>query len=144
MASLPARLTDPWFEAEFYGEVNVDESYRIAHEDGSPMTFKEAQGLFLWCPCGYGALDANGVERYPLDLSLNKGRPHGVLIPFANPPCGILLPPNHGPVSSRDGVTHPRWVVNGSGLHDLTVTPSIAVGNPECWHGFIRNGEVTR
>ena len=143
MPSLPARLTDPWFEAEFYGEVNAD-TWRQNHEDGSPMTFKESQGLFLWCPCGYGALDKDGKERYPLDLSLNLGRPHGVIVPFANPPSGVSLPADHGPVS-RDGKSHPRWTVSGTGLHDLTITPSIAVGkDPECWHGFVRNGEVTR
>lgn len=139
--NLPAPLTDPWFEAEFYGEAD-DKGFRIAHEDGSPMTFAEAQGLFLWCPCGYGELDKEGKERYPLDLSLNCGRPHGILIPFANPPSGVQLPPEHGP-KSRDGSTHPRWTVSGSGLHDLTITPSIAVGSdPECWHGWITNGEV--
>jgi hypothetical protein len=143
MPSLPARLTDPWFEAEFYGEVSA-ESWSQNHADGSPIKFSESQGLFLWCPCGYGLLDKDGKERYPLDLSLNRGRPHGVIVPFANPPSGIPLPADHGPVS-RDGKTHPRWTVSGTGLHDLTVTPSIAVGkNPECWHGFIRNGEVTR
>jgi hypothetical protein len=143
MAALPARLTDPWFEAEFYGEVAHDDSWRIAHEDGSPMTFNEAQGLFIWCPCGYGVLDADGNERYPLDLSLNRGRPHGVLIPFANPPSGIPLPPEHGPVSNNDS-SHPRWTVSGTSLHDLTITPSVVVGkNPGCWHGFIRNGDIT-
>lgn len=143
MSHLPARLTDPWFEARFYGEANADRGFLLAHEDGSLFAFSESQGLFLWCPCGYGALDKDGKERFPLDLSLNLGRPHGVMVPFANPPCGIHLPANHGPVS-RDKATHPRWTVGGSGLHDLTITPSIAVGdNPQCWHGFIRNGEVT-
>lgn len=140
---LPARLTDPWFEAHFYGEVKHDGEWRIAHDDDSPMRFAESQGVFFWCPCGYGLLDKYGHEVYPLDLNLNRGRPHGVLIPFANPPSGIALPPDHGPVSP-DGTSHPRWTVAGSTLEDLTITPSIAVGhNPECWHGFITNGEVS-
>ena len=138
------RLTDTWFEAKFYGEV-IGDSLRLKHEDGSPMTFAEAQGLWLWCPCGFGALDKYGKELFPLDLTLNLGRPHGLEIPFANPPSGVQLPAGHGPLG-RDGVTHPRWtVVSGSGLHDLTISPSIAVGeNPECWHGFIRAGEITK
>ncbi len=136
------RLTDEWFEAGFYGEVTVTDGWSEAHDDGRPLTFAEAQGLFLWCPCGFGLLDGHGVERYPLDLSLNKGRPHGLIVPFANPPSGVQLPPDHGPVS-RDGSHHPRWTVSGSGLQDLTITPSIAVGkDPECWHGFITNGEI--
>jgi len=141
--NLPARLTDPWFEAAFYGEVIERGGFRFRHEDGSPMTWPEAQGLFLWCPCGYGLLDKEGKERFPLDLSLNLGRPHGLLVPFANPPSGVQLPADHGPLS-RDGSTHPRWTVSGTGLTDLTTSPSIAVGpaSGECWHGFITSGEV--
>lgn len=140
--TLPARLTDPWFDAEFYGEVAPSGTLRLKHEDGSPMAFAESQGLFLWCPCGYGLLDKDGKERYPLDLSRNLGRPHGLLVPFANPPSGVQLPADHGPLS-RDGASHPRWTVSGTGLLDLTLTPSIAVGKDrECWHGFITTGEV--
>jgi hypothetical protein len=139
--NLPARLTDPWFEAGFYGEVDK-KSWRENHEDGSPMKFSESQGIFLWCPCGYGLLDKDGKERYPLDLSLGLGRPHGLLVPFANPPSGIVLPADYGPIG-RDKKTHPRWTVSGTSLEDLTISPSIAVGeNPECWHGYIQNGEV--
>lgn len=143
---LPARLTDPWFDAEFFGEVSPNgRLWRHHHDDGSPMSFAEAQGLFLWCPCGFGALDKDGKERWPLDLGLNLGRPHGLLLPFANPPSSVPLPENFGP-SSRDGKSKPRWTVSGSGLHDLRLSPSIAVGNPECWHGYIglnNPGEVT-
>jgi len=37
-------------------------------------------------------------------------------------------------------------LVNGTGLHDLTLSPSIFVGGGTpraCWRGFITNGEVT-
>src|SRR4051812_34462927 len=108
---LPARLTDPWFEAHFYGYVGVSpealETARIRHENGESIAFSESQGLFLWCPCGYGLLDKDGKERYPLDLSFNLGRPHGVIVPFSNPPSGVALPPTHGP-TSRDKSHHPR------------------------------------
>ena len=135
-------LTDPWFEAHFYGEVSEDGGFRLKRADGSPMPFSAAQGLFLWCPCGYGALDKDGKERYPLDLSLNLGRPHGLLVPFANGPGGPV-PASHGPLS-RDGSTRPRWTVSGTSLENLTTAPSIAVGPAasECWHGFITNGEI--
>jgi len=60
---------------------------------------------------------------------------HSLGIPFAGT--------NH-PQSS----THGWQVVCGTGLSDLTLSPSIAVRgganhNEECWHGFITNGEVT-
>lgn len=137
------RLIDPWFEAHFYGQIAEDGSFRFRHEDRAAMKFSESQGLALWCPCGYGALDKDGKERFPLDLSLNLGRPHGLIIPFSNPPSGVPVPPNHGPLS-RDGKSRPRWIVSGTSLADLSLTPSVAVGpsEKECWHGFITNGEV--
>ena len=42
------KLTDPWFEAEFVGEAGEDGSFR--HQEGA---LHGAQGLFLWCPCGF-------------------------------------------------------------------------------------------
>jgi hypothetical protein len=141
--NLPARLTDQWFEAHFIASVGDDGSFRVYNYDIPPMRYAlaQAQGLFLWCPCGYGAIDQEGKERFPLDLSLNLGRPHGVLIVFANPPCGRVPPANFGP-KSRDGKTHPRWTVSGTGLSDLTLNPSVAVGTNDCWHGYITNGEI--
>lgn len=119
------RLTDPWFEAEFYGQA-TEYSYRLqgAELDG-------AQGLFLWCPCGYGK------PAYPI----NGPRPHAILVPFANPRNAAALPANHGPVGKDK--KRPRWTVSGSGLADLTISPSVDVGDPSCWHGHIRVGEVT-
>lgn len=132
------RLTDTWFEAEFYGGVFENRLCTDAdccitaqphHHSGyrrQGTEIERAQGLFLWCPCRYGTDDC-----------------HGLLVPFANPRNAPALPNDHGPVA-RDG-RHPRWTMTGTGLHDLTLTPSIAVGgSPECWHGYITNGAVTR
>jgi len=136
---LPARLTDPWFEAEFYGRVYEDVPC-IDPECGTvaPMPHNHsgfyrqgaiiegAQGLWLWCPCKYPGENC-----------------HGLIVPFANPRSCPGLPPNHGPVST-DG-HHPRWNMSGNGLDDLTLAPSVLVGTPgvsECWHGHIINGEV--
>lgn len=113
------RLTDPWFEAEFYGKVSATGFTR----QGSSID--GAQGLFMWCPCGYGT-----------------DKCHGLIVPFANPRNAPLLPPDHGP-TSRDGSHHPRWAMSGTELHDLTLSPSVDVGEPSCWHGHITNGEVT-
>jgi hypothetical protein len=138
-----APLIDPWFDAGFIRDAQEDGGYRVHHENGEPIKFSEAQGLYLWCPCGYGARDKDGSLEFPLDLSLNHGRPHGLLIPFSNPPSGIAVPANFGPVDKNTGTTHPRWqVVSGSGLSDLTLAPSIDVGKPSCWHGFIQSGVV--
>ena len=113
------RLDDPWFEAEFYGKARGQSFTRQgASIDG-------AQGLFLWCPCAYG----------------DDKRAHGLIVPFANPRNAPTLPDEHGP-TSRDGSHHPRWTMMGAGLGDLTVSPSVDVGEPSCWHGWIQNGEV--
>jgi hypothetical protein len=123
-------LTDPWFEAEFVGYITTEGSLRRLGP-----SINGAQGLFLYSPCGYG----------------ERGT-HALVIPFENPR-------NAQPVPSTF-VPSPRWGMSGTGLHDLTLSPSIncAVGKacPElnlkageckpgrmCWHGFIQNGIVT-
>ncbi len=98
-----------------------------------PENIKGADGLLFWCPCGYGK------PEFPID----GARPHGVVVSFANPIDAPPVPPDAGSMN-REGKPS-RWVVSGTGLHDLTLSPSIAVGaNPECWHGWIQNGKVVR
>jgi hypothetical protein len=122
------RLTDPWFAAEFYGEADERGGFTL---QGSRID--GAQGLWMWCPCGF---------HDPKYRTVDGGRPHAIMVPFATPRGAPALPPNHGPVG-RDGSTHPRWQMTGTGLEDLTVAPSVAVGkDPECWHGWIQGGEV--
>jgi hypothetical protein len=113
------QLTDPWFEAEFYGNAN-DRGGHV--RQGSNI--EGAQGVVMYCPCCYGR---------------DEGA-HGLSIPFANPRNAPPLPANYGP-TSRDG-WRPRWQMSGTGLHDLTLTPSVDVGTDSCWHGFITKGEV--
>lgn len=119
------RLTDPWFECEFYSNATAN-SHRLQGQ-----TIEGSQGIFLSCPCCYGTTEPVGDKR-----------PHHLMIPFANPRNAPQLPDDHGP-TSRDGKTHPRWMMIGNGLHDLTLTPSVDVGKDSCWHGHITNGEVT-
>jgi len=124
------RLTDPWFEPAFYGKATPGGGFTLqgAEIDG-------AQGLSLWCPCGFQ------LPRYRTD---DGGRPHWLLVPFANPRNAPELPADHGPLrTGQPDAPRPRWQMSGTGLHDLTVHPSVAVGSPECWHGWIQNGEVT-
>lgn len=58
---------------------------------------------------------------------------HSVRIPFKNP---------RKRAAERNG-----WMMAGTGLHDLTLSPSIDIGRSQpggsCWHGFITNGQVT-
>lgn len=130
------KLTDPWFEAEFVGHISESGSFRRQGAD-----INGAQAVLLYGPCCYGQ-DAGA---------------HGVIVPFANPRNAPPVPANFEPT--------PRWIMAGSGLHDLTITPSVdcTAEKPEhvearraagfkpgecsrgrmCWHGFITNGEVT-
>ncbi len=116
-----ARLTDPWFEAEFYSHATGTSHRRQG------LSIEGAQGLFLFCPCRYGQTE----------------HAHCLIIPFANPRNAPPVPADHGP-TSRDGSYRPRWTMTGTGLGDLTLTPSVDVGSlPACWHGFITAGVVT-
>lgn len=121
------KLTDPWFDAKFIGGYSADG--KSHHELPS---IEGAQGVFFWCPCGYGK------PEFPID----GGRPHGVEVLFANPRNAPPPPPDAGPHSKSDPSVHPRWTMSGSSLDDLTCAPSVDVGNPSCWHGYITNGEV--
>lgn len=71
---------------------------------------------------------------------MDGGRPHGVLLPFANPRNAPVAPDAFN--RQADGRT-PRWTMQGTGLDDLTLLPSVAIGKPECWHGYITRGEIT-
>ena len=109
-------LTDPWFDAHF-----------IADAPDSPLgSFRKqtsmtgACGLFLWCPCSYG----------------KDSGAHRLIVPFTNAPEHNFL------IRSRDGLTKPKWTATGTGLADLSCAPSIDVGTPSCWHGYITNGVV--
>lgn len=123
---MDASLQDPWFEAQFYGRAN---DYGYTLQGGE---IEGAQGLFSWCPCGFGRAE------YPLE----GPRPHAIIVPFANPRNVPAVPEWHGP-ENKNGGARPRWTMSGNGLGDLTLSPSIDVGTPSCWHGYIRLGRVS-
>ena len=107
-----AKLTDPWFEARFMAGTTARGHHYVDTLDG-------ADGVLLWCPCGYGKAE------FPID----GGRPHAVMVSFANPRgCGPA-PADAGSQSRNGGPS--RWTMIGTGLHDLTLSPSVAVG-PAC------------
>jgi hypothetical protein len=119
-----ARLDDPWFNVVFTSKT-TREGY--VHQDA----LEGADGVRFWCPCGYGKVE------FPLD----GARPHAVIVLFANPQGCAAAPPDAGPQSRNGGPE--RWTMAGTGVHDLTLNPSVNVGTPSCWHGWIKNGEVT-
>lgn len=123
-------LTDPWFEAHFFNGARVEASKESFHsrrdDDDTPWTFAESQGVMFYCPCTFGT-DAGA---------------HMVMVVFRNPPNGIQPPPDFGP-KSRDGKSHPRWDVGGSGIADLTLSPSVDVGDSSCWHGHVKIGIIS-
>jgi len=123
MAAVP--LIDPWFDAAFLRETTARST-----SCADPATIQDADGLFLWCPCGYGK------PEFPLA----GGRPHGLHVSFSNPIGAQPAPPDAGSQSRNGGPS--RWQMSGTGLADLTLAPSIATGEPECWHGYIQNGQV--
>lgn len=72
---------------------------------------------------------------------------HSVLVWFANPVNAPLVSPDAEPKPAR-------WTASGSGIGDLTLTPSIdlntesarkaiADGHKAClWHGFVKTGDA--
>lgn len=120
-----ARLTNPWFSAGFIRNTTAKGTYY-----GDLLNIVGADGVRFWCPCGYGK------PEFPID----GARPHMVEVSFANP-IGCQPAPADAGSQSRNGGPS-RWQMTGTGLDDLTLSPSVAVGPPECWHGYITNGEV--
>lgn len=82
------------------------------------QTLAESQGVFFDCP---------------------KCQNHRILIAFAD--RGVK---DGWATHSSDG-RPTRWqVVGGTGLSDLSLSPSVdcTPSNPHCWHGFITNGQI--
>jgi len=69
----------------------------------------------------------------PLHVAFNNPlqNRHRIKIFFANPMDG--KPPENGV---------PLWERGGETFKALTVSPA-GDARPECWHGFITNGEIT-
>lgn len=82
-------------------------------------TLSQAQGVMFRCPVCAGG--------------------HQVMVAFKN--RGVL---DHQGTHAKDG-RPTRWEVSGTSLADLTLKPSVdcTPSDPNCWHGFITNGEVT-
>lgn len=91
------------------------------HEAVIPVPdMASAQGMWLLCPVCF---KKNGG---PVGT-------HLIGVTFRN--RGAL--DHQGSQSKHGGPS--RWTVSGTGLHDLTVNPSVDCG---CWHGWIKNGDT--
>ena len=82
-------------------------------------TLAEAQGVQFLCPKCF---------------EQNKGRAgtHGVICWFRDRGVPDAVFPRPG-----------RWAVSGTGLADLTLSPSVLITTGCQWHGFITAGVVT-
>ena len=118
------KLTD--LDAQFVHDAKPDFSYRISD------AFHGAQGVLFQCPAC-----AVGKEVGEEDGRRHAKGAHYIRIMFANP--------TGAPVADADCDPNPRWTVSGSGIADLTLSPSVNldVGGDGCrWHGWVTNGEA--
>ena len=83
------------------------------HKREVVATLSEAQGVKFGCPDNTGA----------------RQEGYAVCVPFRG---------RGAPEDENGGI---QWNVSGTGLHDLTLSPSVNVVG--VWHGWVRNGEVT-
>lgn len=91
------------------------------HEVRIPVPdLAQAQGLWLLCPACFqkngGAVGTHMVEVTFRDRGAQD---------------------NQGSQSRNGGPS--RWAMSGTGLHDLSLSPSVDCG---CWHGFIGSNGV--
>lgn len=83
-------------------------------------SLEEAQGVWFQCPACYVRNGGPVGTHYVLCWFRDRG-----------------VPDNWDP---RPG----RWAPSGSGLADLTLSPSVHLSGPGCgWHGFVQAGKVT-
>jgi hypothetical protein len=92
---------------------------KTTHHYHETDDFTQAQGIKFLCPLCYRR--NNGPEGT-----------HTIQVFFAERNVPASLVPRSG-----------GWKATGSGYHDLTITPSIAVRCSDCeWHGFVTNGKA--
>jgi hypothetical protein len=118
---------------------------------GRCTSITDAQGVMFQCPkCAEGKPFASGeailvdprVAGDGLERRAVEGA-HRVICWFSNPARGEPVPP----AADQGSANHPRWMVSGSSLLDLTLTPSVNLDVPAntggCrWHGWVTGGEA--
>jgi hypothetical protein len=139
------RLTD--LDPEFIRwEDRVEPTSRVApgYDTGSEA------GMAAWRSAGFPTVEVVGPVTYiPQVQTLSEAQGvefdcpkctsgHRIAVAFAG--RGVL---DHQ--ASRDKAGRPtRWQVSGTSLGDLTLSPSVDCtgSDPNCWHGFVTNGEI--
>jgi hypothetical protein len=92
-----------------------------------------AQGVMFQCPgCARGKEVEEEIED-DIPRRFVRGV-HYTICWFTNPIGNEAVPTDATPGPGR-------WEAKGSNLSNLTLTPS--VHTPECYHGYITNGEAT-
>lgn len=94
---------------------------REYHVDVALLT--EAQGVRFLCPKCY-VVNGGPVGTHCIDVSF----------------AGRGVPAGHG---TRSHGEDRRWAASGTGLSDLTLSPSILVEGGCAWHGHLTQGAVT-
>ena len=103
------------------------ETHDYVQDDGSVEPETRPNDYFV--PCLFA--EAHGITfRCPKDP-----RGHSIQVFFAGSP----VPPHIG--TNKNGETV-RWKKTGTGLTDLTLTPSIQEESECGWHGYVTNGEA--
>lgn len=92
--------------------------------DPRNIPIEQAQGLWFLCPKCFVA-NSGPVGTHACEVSF-AGR-------------GVL---DHQGSHNKEGKPV-RWNMSGTGLNDLTLTPSILLEGGCAWHGYITNGEVS-
>lgn len=114
-------------------ETGTEAGIRAWHEAGAPTV--AVTGPVTYIPEVDRLAEAQGVE-FDCPKCANG---HRIAVAFAG--RGVL---DHQASRAKDG-RPTRWAVSGTGFADLSLSPSVDCtrSDPNCWHGFITNGEVT-
>lgn len=119
--TMTGRLSGPQFDASFIRAIE-EQGQTAACWQHQGNQIAGAQAVYLLCPCGQG---------------------HSLVVPFSNPQGAQPASDNFGMrLRGNPLAPPPRWAMGGASLADLTLTPSVSVGDPECWHGWIQGGDV--
>lgn len=113
-------------------DTGTEEGAQRWRDAGYPSVPKTGPVTFL--PAVATLAEAQGVE---FDCPVCRNG-HRIQVAFQG--RGVL---DHQATRDKEG-RPTRWAVSGTGLADLTLSPSVdcTPGNPKCWHGHIQNGQI--
>lgn len=102
-----------------------------------------------WAEAGYPKVTVNGPREYLVPVA-SLPEAHGIMflcpLCFQNNGGGEGTHHVHMPFANRgvDPAKHQhQWNAEGTGIEDLTTTPSYLIIGGCGWHGYLTNGEAT-